>query len=127
MQSLRFNCSLTNLKHNGRILLGSLNLLTGKKVVSVNGDAIGEVKDAEFDLTTWKISDLQLKLSDKAAVELGYKTHSGSLAGISRSKGTDTVYMPVELISAVGDVITINKSLIEIAKGKIVKKYSEST
>ncbi len=107
------------------MFLVSLNLLTGKKVVGVNGDDIGEVKDVEFDMNKWTISDLQVKLSDKAAVELGLKTHSGGMVGISRSKGSDRVYMPVELISAVGDVITINKSLIEITEGKLVKKYAE--
>jgi sporulation protein YlmC with PRC-barrel domain len=104
--------------------LVGLNLLTGKKVIGVNGDELGEVKDVEFDMGKWTISDILVKLSDKAAVELGFKTHGGSIVGISRSKGSDTVYMPVELVSAVGDVITINKSLIEIAEGKLVKKYA---
>lgn len=103
----------------------SLNLLTGKKVIGINGDEIGEVKDVEFNMAKWTISDILVKLSDKAAVELGFKTHGGSMVGISRSKGSDTVYMPVGLISAVGDMITVNKSLIEITEGKLVKKYAE--
>jgi sporulation protein YlmC with PRC-barrel domain len=38
--------------------LVSANLITGKKVVATNGDAIGEVKDADFDTETWKINSL---------------------------------------------------------------------
>jgi sporulation protein YlmC with PRC-barrel domain len=39
-------------------LLVSANYLEGKKVVGLNGDAIGEVKDVEFDLTNWKVTNL---------------------------------------------------------------------
>jgi sporulation protein YlmC with PRC-barrel domain len=105
--------------------LVSVNDLTGKKVVGVNGDAIGEVKDVEFDMTTWKITSLLLKLSEKAASELGYKKTTGSLGPLSLTHGSKSVFMPVELISAIGDVITINKTLLEITEGQLVKKYSE--
>jgi sporulation protein YlmC with PRC-barrel domain len=105
--------------------LVSVNNLTNKKVVGVNGDAIGEVKDVEFDMTTWRITNLQLKLSDKAASELGYTKTSRSLGSLSLVQGSKTVFMPVELISAVSDVITINKTLLEITEGHLVKKYSE--
>jgi sporulation protein YlmC with PRC-barrel domain len=105
--------------------LVSANDLTGKKVVGLNGDSIGEVKDVEFDMTTWKITNLQLKLTEKAATELGYKKTSGSLGPLSVTHGSKTVFMPVELISAVSDVITINKTLLEITQGQLLKKYSE--
>ena len=103
----------------------SLNELTGKKVVSVNGDAIGEVKDVEFDINDWKITHLQIKLSDKAAVELGYKKTTGSVGRLSMTRGTNMVYMPISLISAVGDIITISKTLLEITEGQLVKRYNE--
>src|SRR5437763_1798981 len=102
----------------------SANILVGKKVVGTNGDEIGNVKDVEFDTTTWKITDLLLKLSDKAASELGYTKTSGSLGRISVTQGSKTVFMPVELISAISDVITIKKTLLEIAAGQLLKKYS---
>ena len=104
--------------------LVSVNDLNGKKVVGLNGDAIGEVRDVEFDMQTWKITHLQLKLSDKAAVELGYKKTSGSVGPLSVTRGSNHVFMPVELISAVSDVITINKTLLEITQGQLLKKYS---
>jgi sporulation protein YlmC with PRC-barrel domain len=40
--------------------LAKLKNIVGKKVVGVNGDSIGEVKDVEFDTTTWKTSDLEV-------------------------------------------------------------------
>jgi sporulation protein YlmC with PRC-barrel domain len=106
------------------IFLVSVNDLKGKKIVGVNGDAIGEVKDVEFDLTTWRVTNVLLKLSDKAAVELGYKI-SGSVGPLSLTHGHRSVFMPVELISAISDVITINKTLLEITKDHLVKRASE--
>jgi sporulation protein YlmC with PRC-barrel domain len=105
--------------------LVSASVLTGKKVVGVNGDAIGEVKDVEFNMGTWKITNLLLKLSDKAATELGYTKTSGSLGALSLVQGSKSVFMPVELISSISDVITINKTLLELAQGQLLKKYSE--
>ena len=48
------------------IILTKLKNLVGKKVVGVNGESIGEVKDVEFDTTNWRISDMELKLDEKA-------------------------------------------------------------
>ncbi len=99
--------------------------LEGKKVVGLNGDDIGEVEEIEFDIINWKITNLQLKLSDKAASELGFQKSSGSLGPFSMTHGTKKVFMPVELISAVSDVITINKTLNEITQSQLMKKYAE--
>lgn len=103
----------------------SANLITGKKVVATNGDAIGEVKDADFDTTTWKINSLLLRLTDKAASELGYTRTSGTLGSFSMNRGSRSVFMPVDLVSAIGDVVTIKKSIIELGEGQYLKRYSE--
>jgi sporulation protein YlmC with PRC-barrel domain len=105
--------------------LVSANILVGKKVVGVNGDAIGEVKDADFDVATWKINSLQLKLSDRAATELGYTRTSGSIGALSVTRGSKNVFMPVDLVSSIGDVITVNKTLGEIHEADLLKRYSE--
>lgn len=107
------------------IFLVRMNDLKGKKVIGVNGDSIGEVKDVEFDLTTWKITSILLKLSDKAASELGYKKTSGSLGPLSLTHGGSSVYLPVEIISAISDIITINKTLVEITEDQLVKRAAE--
>jgi sporulation protein YlmC with PRC-barrel domain len=102
----------------------SANAITGKKVIGVNGDAIGEVKDTEFDSNSWRIRSLLLQLTDKAATELGYTRTSGSVGPISMKRGNKTVFMPVELVASIGDVITVNKSLIEIEQGQFLKRYA---
>ncbi len=84
----------------------SADEISGKKVVSFKGDEIGEVRDVEFDLQKWEVTHLQLKLSNRAAVSLGYK----------KTLGSYTVCMPVNLVSSVGDVVTINKTLLDIAE-----------
>jgi sporulation protein YlmC with PRC-barrel domain len=104
--------------------LVSANAITGKKVIGVNGDAIGEVKDTEFDSTTWRIKSLLLRLTDKAATELGYSKISGSVGPINMTSGHKTVFMPVELVASIGDVITVNKTLIEIEQGQYLKRYA---
>jgi sporulation protein YlmC with PRC-barrel domain len=87
--------------------LVSANELSGKKVVSLKGDEIGEIKDVDFDITKWQVTSIVMKLSSKAAVSLGYKKTIGSYS----------VCMPIEMISSVGDVVTINKTLLELASG----------
>jgi sporulation protein YlmC with PRC-barrel domain len=104
--------------------LVSANAISGKKVIGMNGDAIGEVKDTEFDSSTWRIKSLLLRLTDKAATELGYTRTSGSVGSISMRRGNKTVFMPVELVASIGDVITVNKTLIEIEQGQFLKRYS---
>ena len=110
----------------GEGLLISTNELVGKKVVGLNGDAIGEVKDVEFDNSTWKINDLLVKLTGKAASELGFTKISHGLGAVNVTRGGKTVFMPVSLISSVGDMITVNKTLLEMTQGQLLKRYSES-
>jgi len=100
------------------------NDLTGKKVIGLNGDSIGEVKDVEFDTKTWKVNDILLKLTDKAATEIGIK-NSRNLGPLSLNQGNKSVYMPVAYISSISDVITINKTLLEITEGHLVKRHAE--
>ena len=51
----------------------SADEVSGRKVISLKGDEIGEIKDVVFDLKNWKVTHLKMKLSNKAAVSLGYK------------------------------------------------------
>ncbi len=108
----------------GENVLISANELVGKKVVGVNGDAIGEVKDVEFDNSTWKISDLLIKLTDKAASELGFTKISGGIGPVTLTRGNRTVFMPVNLVASVRDIITVNRTLIEMTQDQLLKRYS---
>jgi len=65
-----------------------------------------EVKGAEANFDNWQITHLHVKLTDKASTDLGFKKRVKSA----------TVCMPVQLIKAVGEVVTIDKSLEELSR-----------
>jgi sporulation protein YlmC with PRC-barrel domain len=90
----------------------SADEVSGRKVISLKGDEIGEIKDVVFDLKNWKVTHLKMKLSNKAAVSLGYKKTIGSY----------DVCMPVEDVSSVGDAVTINKTLLDLTANAEVKE-----
>ncbi|MCW4002683.1 MAG: PRC-barrel domain-containing protein [Candidatus Bathyarchaeota archaeon] len=83
----------------------SVDELFGKKVIGAKGYNIGEVKGLTADLAQWRITHLQVKLDGKAAEELGFKKRFTS----------STVCLPVSLVNAVGDVVTITQSLVELS------------
>jgi sporulation protein YlmC with PRC-barrel domain len=87
-------------------VLVSIDKMVGKKVITTKAYILGEVKGAEADVENWRITHLQVKLTDKAATELGFKKKFRS----------SIVCMPVTIISAVGEVVTIDKSLEELSK-----------
>jgi sporulation protein YlmC with PRC-barrel domain len=87
------------------VLVG-VDKLVGKKVITAKAYILSEVKGAEADVDNWRITHLQVKLTDKAATDLGFKKRFRS----------STVCMPVTLISAVGEVVTIDKSLDELSR-----------
>ena len=96
-------------------VLVSVDKLVGKKVITAKAYILGEVKGAEADVDNWRITHLQVKLTEKAATELGFKKRFRS----------STVCMPVNLISAVGEVVTIDKSLDELSKSFDIVEYKE--
>ena len=86
--------------------LVSTEKLSGKNVIAAGGNILGEVKGVEINTANWQVTHLQVKLSGQAADHLGFK----------KRFGTQTVCMPVSLISAVGDVITVAHTLEELSK-----------
>jgi sporulation protein YlmC with PRC-barrel domain len=97
--------------------LVSADEVSGKKVVSVKGDEIGQIKDVQFNMNNWTVTHMVIKLSNRAAVSLGYKKTIGSY----------NVCMPVNLISSVGDVVTINKTLLELIESAEIKECQRHT
>lgn len=83
----------------------SIDELFGKKVIGINGYNIGEVKGVMADLNQWRITHLKVKLDGTAAEELGFKKRFTS----------STVCMPVSLVAAVGDVVTISQAHTDLA------------
>ena len=84
----------------------NVDSLSGKNVIGASGIILGEVTGAEVNTSTWQLTHLNIKLSNQASEDLGFKKRFGS----------STVCMPVSLISAVGDVITINRTLDELGR-----------
>ena len=80
------------------ITLADLKKITGKKVIGAKGSIIGEVEGADLDVATWKITGLQVGLTNDAAVEAGFKRPMLSQI---------VIVVPSTLISAVGDVVTL--------------------
>jgi sporulation protein YlmC with PRC-barrel domain len=78
--------------------------LKGKTVIDTKAYTLGEVSGAEVDTENWEVTHLRVKLTDAAATELGLKKRFRS----------STVNLPITLIAAVGDVISINKPIQEL-------------
>jgi sporulation protein YlmC with PRC-barrel domain len=73
--------------------------LNGKEVITTDAFHVGEVSGAEMD-NQWQITHLHVNLSKEATTELGFK---------KPVLGHITICLPVSLIQAFGDVITLNK------------------
>jgi len=79
--------------------------MIGKRVIGANAYLLGEVTGADVDTGKWQMTHLHVSLADDATRELGYK---------KPFMGSVIVCLPVELIQAVGDVVTLNKSINEL-------------
>ena len=89
--------------------VGNMN---GMKVISDDAYTLGEVEGAHVDTKTWQITHLDVELTKEATKELNFKKPMfGSL----------TVCLPISTVKQVGDVITLNKSLLEFKSLKEVK------
>jgi sporulation protein YlmC with PRC-barrel domain len=91
--------------------LATVDSLSGKNVIGTGGTVIGEVKGAEVDTSTWQVTHLQVKLSSAASETLGFKKRFGS----------SSVCLPIALVSAVGDVVTIGSDLTELSQNALIK------
>ncbi len=78
----------------------SVDKLLRMKVVGKDGFILGNVEGLEANTSNWQITHLRVKLSDLAAKEMGFK---------KRLRST-TVFVPVSYVSAIGDIVTLNKS-----------------
>ena len=79
--------------------------LYGIQVITGDAYTLGEVKRARADTDQWKITHLEVSLTNEAAKELGfYKPLLGDVI----------VCLPVTIVKGFGDVITLTKSLQEM-------------
>ena len=89
--------------------------LIGKKMIGEKAAFIGEVKGVLADIDTWQITHLLVKLTNEVADELGQHKRFGA----------PTVSFPVKLIKAVGDVVTVQKSVPELRKFRTIAEYKQ--
>jgi sporulation protein YlmC with PRC-barrel domain len=96
-------------------VLVSISKIIGMKVITAKAYVLGEVKGLEADVDNWKITHLVVKLSEKAGTDLGFKKRFGNA----------TVSMPVELVKAVGEFVSIDKSFEELSRTVDIVEYRE--
>ncbi len=73
-----------------------------KEVITADAFDVGEVSGAEVETKSWRISHLYVNLTDDATRELGFK---------KPFLGRLTVCLPVNVVKAYGDVITLSSNL----------------
>ena len=78
------------------------NKLNGINVITADAHVFGEVDGAEVDTDKWKITHLDISLTNEAVKELGYK---------KPFLGSIKVCLPVKAIKEFGDVITLKYDL----------------
>lgn len=79
--------------------------LVGKSVIGANAYALGEVMGADVDTGKWQITHLHVSLTDEATRELGFtKPFLGHVI----------VCLPIDIIQATGDIVSLNKSINEL-------------
>ena len=79
--------------------------LDGKGVIDSEAKVLGYVSGIEFDIKSWKVTHICVKLADSAVEDLGYK---------KPRLGSITINVPVEVIKAVRDVIALDRSTREL-------------
>ena len=117
------NCQLTarakyiflETKQEYGVYLINFEKIIGLKVITTDAHTLGEVKGARVDTTTWEIKYLNVKLADNAANRLGMKKRFGS----------STISLPVSIVQAVSECVTIAKSLEQLEKAKEIVEYKE--
>ena len=79
--------------------------LEGRGVIDSEAKVLGYVSDVEFEIKTWKITHIGVKLADSAVEELGYR---------KPRLGSVVVNIPVTTVKAVSDVIALDRSAKEL-------------
>jgi sporulation protein YlmC with PRC-barrel domain len=93
--------------------LVSVSELNGKKVIGAGAFTVGEVEGAELDTKNWQVTHLQVKLTSEATEQLGFK---------KPMLGHAVALLPVTLVKAVGDIVSLDKSIQELKSVIELKK-----
>ena len=93
----------------------SFENLIGFKVLTSEAFSLGVVKGALIDTEKWAITYLHVKINDEAATRLGFKKRFRS----------STVCLPVNMVKAIGDYVTIGRSLDELSESQEITECKE--
>jgi sporulation protein YlmC with PRC-barrel domain len=93
----------------------NIDELLGKTVIGAAGNYIGEVNNVDIEPSTWEITHLHVKLSDKAAKEFGLK----------KTLKSSNVRLPTSVVSNIGVIITLNRSLTDLKNTLCISWLSE--
>jgi len=85
--------------------LVNCNKLVGKKVIGAGGYFVGEVEGVDVDIENWKVTGLQVGLTNDAATEIGFKRPMLSKI---------IIMLPPKLISSIGDVVTLKEAIVSL-------------
>ncbi|HVP16694.1 MAG TPA: hypothetical protein VMT42_04950 [candidate division Zixibacteria bacterium] len=91
--------------------IGKLNW---KKVVTSDGVTIGEVEGGELDSKSFQVTHVHVGLNDATLKEFGLK---------KPILGQVFVCLPVDMVQAVNDAVTLRESLGELKNGPECREF----
>jgi len=87
-------------------MMVNVNVLLGKTVVGDDARLIGSVTGVEVELLpNWQITHLHVSLTEETTRELGYK---------KPFLGSVEVLIPISIVKAIGDMISLDKKTAEL-------------
>ena len=89
-----------------------MSKLNGMSVITSDAYVIGEVDGAHADVGMWTITHLDVELTKEVVEQLGFK---------KPLLGSVTVCLPIDTVKEVGNVVTLNKSLLDLKNLKECK------
>jgi sporulation protein YlmC with PRC-barrel domain len=93
----------------------SFENIIGLKVLTSGAFSLGVVKGALIDTEKWNIKYLHVKINDEAATTLGFKKRFRS----------STVCLPVNMVVAIGDFVTIGRTLDQLSESQEITECNE--
>ena len=85
--------------------------LNGKQVITSKAEVLGEVEGVEIDTSDWSVTHIQISLLKQNIEKFNYK---------KPLFGSVSVCIPVTLITAISDVISISESIEDL---KYMKEF----
>jgi len=84
----------------------NVNILLGKNVVAEDARLVGVVTGVEVELMPkWEVTHLHVSLTEETTRELGYK---------KPFLGSVDVILPISIVKAVGDLISLDKKIDDL-------------